>query len=464
AGFALAMGHQRQQSKEGGKREVVDGEHAETYRELVELFGTTDFVGYADYQTTARVLAVLPVGPPAAPERQSSEHIGLPHVEVFLDRTPFYAEGGGQVGDTGTIRTPTGLANVLDTTAPIPGLHRHLAVLLEGTISPGQEATAAIDIDRREAIRRNHTGTHLLHWALREVLGPHVKQAGSLVAPDRLRFDFSHYGPMTPEEVERVEDLANDRILADEQVVAIEVQRTEADRMGAIAFFGEKYGDVVRVVRAGGESTELCGGTHVGALGQIGPVKIISEGSIGANLRRIFATTGTGTLARFRQDEEVIGHAAELLGTRPEELTGAIERRLAELRSAQDELKALRQAALRDQARQLAASAAADGGAVVARRDGLDQKQLRELATIIRAEPGVQVVVLGGSPGRGKAALVAAVAKGSQLVASDLIAEAARIVGGGTGRNAELALAGGNDPSRLDDALASVRAKLGLES
>ncbi|HSS11179.1 MAG TPA: alanine--tRNA ligase, partial [Acidimicrobiales bacterium] len=336
AGFALAMGHQRQQSKEGGKREVVDGEHADTYRELVELFGTTDFVGYAEYQAEARVLAVLPVAPP---DPESSEHISLPHVEVFLDRTPFYAEGGGQVGDTGTIRTPTGLANVLDTTAPIPGLHRHLAVMLEGTISPGQEATAAIDIDRREAIRRNHTGTHLLHWALREVLGPHVKQAGSLVAPDRLRFDFSHYGPMTPKEVERVEDLANDRILADEPVAAIEVPRTEADRMGAIAFFGEKYGDVVRVVRAGRESTELCGGTHVAALGQIGPVKIISEGSIGANLRRIFATTGTGTLARFRQDEEVIRHAAELLRTRPDELTTAIERRLAELRSAQDELK-----------------------------------------------------------------------------------------------------------------------------
>jgi alanyl-tRNA synthetase len=290
-----------------------------------------------------------------------------------------------------------------------------------------------------------------------------VKQAGSLVAPDRLRFDFSHYGAMTSEEVQRVEDLANERILADEPVEAVALPRAEADRMGAIAFFGEKYGDVVRVIRAGNRSTELCGGTHVGALGQIGPLKITSEGSIGANLRRIFATTGTATLDRLRHDEQVIGRAAELLRAQPDELTAAIERRLADLRTAQDELRALRQAAVRDQARQLATAAAGDGGAVVARRDGMDQKQLQELASNVRAEPGVRVVVLGGSPAEGKAALVAAVAEGTDLVASDLIADAARIVGGG-GRNPDLAAAGGNDPSRLDEALASVRAKLGLES
>jgi alanyl-tRNA synthetase len=268
---------------------------------------------------------------------------------------------------------------------------------------------------------------------------------------------------MTPEEVQRVEDLANERILADDPVEAVAVPRAEADRMGAIAFFGEKYGDVVRVIRAGPRSTELCGGTHVAALGQIGPLKIVSEGSIGANLRRIFATTGTGTLDRLRHDEEVIGRAAELLKAQPEELTAAIERRLADLRSAQDELRVVRQAAIRDQARQLAVAAAADGGAIVARRDGMDQKQLQELATNVRAEPGVRVVVLGGSPAEGKAALVAAVAQGTDLVASELIADAARIVGGGGGRNADLAAAGGNDPGRLDEALTSVRAKLGLE-
>jgi alanyl-tRNA synthetase len=342
-------------------------------------------------------------------------------------------------------------------------LTRHTAVLLRGVITPGQEATAEIDGDRRAAIRRNHTGTHLLHAALREVLGTHVKQAGSLVAPDRLRFDFSHYGPLSAEEIVRVEDLVNQRVLSDEPVGATEMPKAEADRLGAIAFFGDKYGEVVRVIKAGGESTELCGGTHVSALGQIGPVRIVSEGSIGSNLRRLEATTGTATLARLRHDETVIEQAAHLLKATPEELLAALERRLGELRATQDELKSVRQAAMRDQARALSAAAAADGGAVVARRDGLDQRQLQELALTVRSFEGVRVVVLGGSPGPGKVALVAAVAKGSNLVASDLIAEASKVVGGGGGKNPEVAVAGGRDPSRLDDALALVRRQLGLE-
>ncbi len=330
-------------------------------------------------------------------------------------------------------------------------------------ITPGQDAEVFVDADRRAAIRRNHTGTHLLHAALREVLGSHVKQAGSLVAPDRLRFDFSHYGPMTGDEIARVEDLVNDRILADEPVVATEMPKAEADHLGAIAFFGDKYGEVVRVVRAGSRSTELCGGTHVAALGQIGPVRIVSEGSIGSNLRRLEATTGTATLARLRHDETVIGQAAQLLKASPEELVAAIERRLGELRASQDELKSLRQVGLRDLARNLAEAAADDGGAVVARHDGLDQRQLQEVALSVRSQSGVRAVVLGGSPGEGKVALVAAVAKDSGLVASDLIADAAKIVGGGGGKNPDVALAGGRDPSRLDEALQLVRQTLGLD-
>ena len=453
-GFADAMAKQRQQSTDSGKKGAGVVAHADVYRELVEQFGPTTFAGYTEEATAARVLAVLPIEAP--------EGAHLPHVEIFLDRTPMYAEGGGQVGDTGVIKTATGSANVGDTTYALPGLTRHTAVVVRGVITPGQEAEVAIDTDRRMAIRRNHTGTHLLHAALREVLGTHVKQAGSLVAPERLRFDFSHYGPMTAEEIARVEDIVNARVLADEAVEATEMAKTEADKLGAIAFFGDKYGDVVRVVRAGSRSTELCGGTHVAGLGQIGPVRIVSEGSIGSNLRRLEATTGTATLARLRHDEAVIGQAAQLLKANPEELVGAIERRLGELRATQDELKSVRQAGLREQARTLAAVAAADGGAVVARLDGLEQRQLQELAVGVRAEAGVRVVVLGGSPGEGKVSLVAAVAKGENLVASDLIAAAARMVGGGGGKNPELAMAGGRDPSRLDEALELVRRTLGL--
>jgi alanyl-tRNA synthetase len=384
-------------------------------------------------------------------------------VEIFLDRTPFYAEGGGQVGDAGVLETATGRAEVLDTTAALPGLHRHLAVVVRGTINQGQEVRATVEKDRRDAIRRNHTGTHLLHWALREVLGDHVKQAGSLVAPDRLRFDFSHYGPVTADQMREIEDLVNDRILDDEPVEATEMPKETAERLGAIAFFGDKYGEHVRVVRAGSRSMEFCGGTHVNALGMIGPVKVVSEGSIGSNLRRIEATTGTTTLDRMRRTEQELEQAAQLLRTTPEELTGTLERRLSELKSAHDELKALRQATLRQQAQELAAVAAANGGFVVARRDGLDQGQLRQLATDIRAEPEVRAVVLGGSPGPGKVSLVSAVAKGEDLVASDLIADAARIVGGGGGRQPDLAMAGGRDPDRLDEALSLVRQKLGHE-
>jgi alanyl-tRNA synthetase len=455
AGFEQAMERQRRQSKEGGKKEADLGRHAEAYRDLVDTFGLTEFLGYTEYAASARVLAVL-----KADEPEGSPHHNLPHVEIFLDRTPFYAEGGGQVGDTGWIKTASGFANVLDTTAAVPGLHRHLAVVLEGYIEPGQEASVGIDVDRREAIRRNHTGTHMLHWALREVLGEHVKQHGSLVAPDRLRFDFSHYEAMTPDEIRRVEDLANEHILGDEPVTAVEMPKSEADRLGAIAFFGEKYGEHVRVVRAGRESVELCGGTHVSALGQIGPVKIVSEGSIGANLRRIEATTGLLTVERLRRDEELLAEAASLLKASPEELTSAVERRLGELRAAQDELRSLRQQSLRAQAQELASAAASNGGVVVERRDGLDQKQLIELANNVKAQPDVRAVVLGGVPAAGRVALVAAVPKGSELVASDLIAGAARMVGGGGGRNPEVATAGGKDPSRLDEALAEVRRQL----
>jgi alanyl-tRNA synthetase len=453
-GFRAAMDRQVMQSKQAARKDDAAGRHPDAYRELVEQFGTTRFTGYTDNRATARVLAVMPADDPGATA-------GPAHLEIFLDRTPFYAEGGGQVGDTGLIVTATGRADVLDTTAALPGLHRHLAVV-HGTIDPGQEAEASIDVDRRDAIRRNHTATHLLHWALREVLGTHVKQAGSLVAPDRLRFDFSHYSPVSSEQLREIEDLVNDRILADEPVTATEMPRADADGLGAIAFFGDKYGDTVRVLRAGTRSVELCGGTHVDALGMIGPLQIVSEGSIGSNLRRIEATTGTVTLAHLRQVDDEVDQVAALLRTTPDEVVATLERRLGELRAAHDELKSLQRKALWDMAGQLAAEAVADGGVVVARRDGMDQGQLRELAAGVRAAPGVRAVVVGGSPAAGKVSLVAAVAAGSELVASDLIADAARLVGGGGGRSPDLAMAGGRQPERLEEALSLVRRKLGL--
>jgi alanyl-tRNA synthetase len=446
-GFALAMERQREQSREAGKGKSENGStNLASYREIVEQFGPTMFTGYAGLEGRARVLAVL-----------AGEEEGT--VEIFLDRTPFYAESGGQVGDTGTLWTATGLAQVVDTTAALPGLHRHVAVVGEGHIAAGQEAEAVVDAERRAAIRRNHTATHLLHWGLRQVLGTHVKQQGSLVAPDRLRFDFTHYAPVSRAELDRIEDLVNAQILADMAVVTEELPRAEAEAKGAIAFFGDKYGERVRVVHAGERSVELCGGTHVDRLGMIGPVEVVSESSIGSNLRRVEALTGTATLERLRANEARLAHAAGLLKASPEELTAAIERRLAELRDAQDQLRAARHAGAAGEAAALAAQA--QEGVVVARRDGLDGDQLRELAVATLARPGARVVVLGGSPEAGKVSLVAAVEKGFVLGAPELVSGAARLVGGGGGgRNPELAMAGGRDAARLDEALDAVRAKL----
>ncbi|MDA8047445.1 MAG: alanine--tRNA ligase [Actinomycetota bacterium] len=444
-GFEEAMRRQQHQSGQGAKKVAARGELADAYRRILEESGQTRFVGYSDPVATTVVTGVL--------EREDGV------TEIFLEATPFYAEGGGQVGDTGVIETDTGRARVVDTTYALPGLTRHSARLEAGGIRPGQSASAAIDTERRAAIGRNHTGTHLIHWALRHVLGDHVKQQGSLVAPERLRFDFTHYNPVTPEEIARIEDLVNAMVLADEDVQVTVMAKADADAAGAVAFFEDKYGDEVRVIRAGSESLELCGGTHVDRLGQIGPVEIVSEGSIGSNLRRIEATTGTATLQRLRQAERLIAETAALLRAHPDELTGAVERKLGDYREIELRLKKSEQAALAGRAQQLADEAS--GGAVVARVDGLGPDQLRELAAQVRQAGQLQTVVIGGTPDGEKASLVAVVGKGVTPTAPELIGPAARTVGGGGGgRNPEQAMAGGRDASRLDEALEQVRALL----
>jgi alanyl-tRNA synthetase len=445
-GFASEMAEQRRRAKDARKGAGADDDRLDAYRELVEQFGTTTFTGYAEERTDgARVLAVLGDGD---------------DVEVFLDRTPFYAESGGQIGDTGTVTTATGVVEVLDATFALPGLRRHVGRVREGTVQAGQEATAEIDGPRRAAIRRNHTGTHLLHWALREVLGEHVKQAGSLVAPDRLRFDFSHYAPVSGEEIERIEALVNAEVLANGPVTATEMAKADAEAQGAIAFFGDKYGDVVRVLRAGSGSLELCGGTHVRATGDIGTIKVVSEGSIGSNLRRIEAVTGDASVALLQRDERALATAARLLGTTPEAVVEGIEKRLDEIRSLEAELKALRARAAAGRASELAAGAV--DGVVVARVDGLAPNDLRELAIAVRQQPGIRAAVLGGVTDAGGVSLSAATTPDSGLQAGVLVKDAARAVGGGGGGKGDVATAGGKDPGALDDALAIARSAAGI--
>jgi len=438
--FDAAMTEQRERSRAAGRsRGVAAGDEVDLVRAVLAEHGTTEFTGRDELESTGSVLAVI-------------------GDSVVLDRTPFYAESGGQVGDTGVIAGPSGEVRVLDTTYALPGVHLHAIEVLDGTLEVGQSVTASVDTERRAAIRRNHTATHILHWALREVLGDHVKQQGSWVGADRLRFDFAHFEAITPADLVRIEDLANHEILSNAPVRHFETSMEEARALGAIAFFGEKYGEVVRVLEAGSRSTELCGGTHVSALGDIGPLKVVSEGSIGSNIRRIEAVTGFGPIERLREQGALVRAAADLVGVAPDDLVEGIDRRMAELKSLRDELKSLRKEFAGNQAGELVA--AARDGVLVAQVDCESRNDLRDLAVALRDRPGMRVVVLGSSPGGKGAALVAAVTPDSGLNASGLISEATRTIGGGGGKGDELAVAGGRDPERLPDALDQVRALL----
>ena len=435
-GFDTDMAEQRRRAKAGRKSNATDEDQTDIYRELSEQFGATEFVGYTDTTAESRVLSVYEV--------EQGE------IEIFLERTPFYAESGGQVGDTGTITTPTGVAEVLDTTFALPGLRRHRARLVSGTIAAGQNATAAIDVVRRDAIRRNHTGTHVLHHALRVVLGAHVKQAGSLVGPDRLRFDFSHYSAVTDEEIAQIEQIANTEVLNNVPARSYETTKDEATALGAIAFFGDKYGDIVRVLEAG-SSVELCGGTHVKATGDIGTIKIVGESSVGSNLRRIEAVTGYNSIALLQREDRMLADTARLVGVATNEVVDGVQRKLDEIKALNDEIKALRSKAAMGQAAELAGSAT--GGVLVSRVDGLAPGELRDLALAVRQQAGIEAVILGGLTPTGGVTLVAAITSAFGGQASDLIKDAAKAVGGGGGGKGDIATAGGKNPEGLDQAL-----------
>ncbi|MDA8396359.1 MAG: alanine--tRNA ligase [Actinomycetota bacterium] len=445
-GFHAAMAEQRARARADFKEKGVEAELIEAYRELAEQFGPTEFSGYEATEDTARVIGVFELA------GQAGVH------EVFLDRTPFYAEQGGQVGDTGTISGEQGVADILDTNYAVGALIRHRARFRSGSFTVGQLVKAEVDAPRRARIRRNHTATHLAHWALREVLGEHVKQQGSLVAPDRLRFDFFHWGQTSAEELRRVEELVNEAIFADQTVVTVETSKADAAGMGAIAFFGDKYGDKVRVVRAGENSLEFCGGTHVHSLGDIGLFVVVSEGSIGANTRRIEALTGQAALDHLFARSDQLGAVARELGVADGEVLGRIEVMRGKERELAESIRSLEAERVGSLARTLAASAA--DGAIVERVDGIGPAMLKDLASALKAMPGVEVVVLVSAVDPVRAALVAARGSRRQLDVSALVADAARLLGGGVGRSPEFAQSGGKNVGAIDEALALVRTGL----
>ncbi len=436
AGFDAAMAAQRERARAAAKTlHVADDAQ---YRELLERTGPSEFVGrdVARYSIETTVLAVL-----AGSNGQS---------EVFLDTTPFYAEGGGQVGDTGAIVTESGRLEVHDTQSVAGGLIAHRGVLA-GEIVAGQSAVATIDAERREATRRNHTATHLLHAGLRQVLGDHVRQQGSYVGPDRLRFDFSHGGGLAPEEADAIAESVNGDVIANDPVETIQTTKAEAETMGAIAFFGDKYGDRVRVVRAGRHSLEFCGGTHVERLGDIGQVQIVSEGSIGSNTRRLEAVSARGAFRRSREMERLLGAVAATLKTSSEDVVPALERVLERLREVETQYAALRQSQLARFADEL--DEASTGDALWARVDGVSQDQLRVVAADLQRR-GRRVVVLVGA-NEGKVAL--AVATDGSLDAAATVRALAGHVGGGGGGSDRVAVAGGRDPGGIDAVLVAAR-------
>jgi alanyl-tRNA synthetase len=432
AAFDVAMGEQRDRARAAAKTlNLADDAH---YRDLIERHGATEFVGrdVTRYSVETQVLALL----------AGENGVG----ELFLDSTPFYAESGGQVGDTGTIVTESGRFTVVDTQSVAGGLFAHRGTVT-GEIVPGQVAIATIDPERREATRRNHTATHLLHAGLRLVLGDHVRQQGSYVGPDRLRFDFSHGAGVTPEEAKEISTLVNTDVVANGDVETVQTTKADAETMGAIAFFGDKYGDRVRVVRAGTHSLEFCGGTHVHRLGDIGQIQIVSEASIGSNTRRIEAVSGLGAHRRSQEMESTLGSVATLLKTSGDDVVPALERLFERQREVDREVASLRQAQLSQFAKELHAQS--DAPILVARVDGYGGDQLRTLAQELQRRGRRAVVLVGTSDDK----VAIAVATDDTLDAVATVKKLAAFVGGGGGGSSRIALAGGRDSSGIDAVL-----------
>ena len=454
AAFEAAMEEQRIRARaawKGGE----DSATADVYRSLLDDIGPSEFLGYDEESSRGRVLAIMADGALVDRAEEGME------VEVFLDRTPFYAEAGGQVGDTGLVETETGRLVVRDTQAGVQGLNGHRASVAKGFIQVGQDVDARIDSPRREGIRKSHTGTHVLHWALRSVLGQHVQQAGSLVENGRLRFDFSHYGGLDEGEFAEVERVANERVTANARVRSFETSKEEAQALGALAFFGDKYGEVVRVVEIGDYSKEFCGGTHTPTAGQVGPLVVLGESSIGSNLRRIEALSGDRAYEYLAGVRRQLTETGRLLHVRPEEVTDKVGALLDRARRLEEELEAIGQKARTEVAAEIAAEAESINGISLAVADPgeMPPDQLRQLALQVRDRLTRGVVVLGCTRA-GKGALVGAASADlvSQGVsAAEVILPGARVLGGGGSRDPELAQAGGPHGDQLAAALDAVR-------
>jgi alanyl-tRNA synthetase len=464
AGFEQAKAEEQARARaswKGGSQKSA----SPAYRDLAKTY----FMGYKYLNTEGDVLAIVKDGQGVLAAKAGDE------VEIVLNQTSFYGDSGGQVGDTGWFTSADGNTTVAEITGcvlPVQGVRAHKA-LLKQDLAVGDVVRTVVDEERRNSIKRNHTGTHLLHAALRQVLGTHVKQAGSAVDPTRLRFDFSHFAQVADEELEEIESIVNREVLANARVETLEDVPIDVavNEYHAMALFGEKYGDKVRVVKlSDGFSTELCGGTHTSATGEIGLIKIVSEGSVSSGVRRLEAISGFGSLAAFRQDYAVAQIASQLApapaGSSPSEAFRA------KLASQEDELKRLRREL--EEARMKSAAGALDEALaravevkgirlVTLRADSLERGQLRTLVDNLKQKLGEGVVVLASAQPEGKVALIAGVTPGliKRIQAGKLVGAVAKLVGGSGGGKPEIAEAGGKDQAQIDAALHAAASLLG---
>jgi alanyl-tRNA synthetase len=464
-GFRRLMAQQRERAKRDAAEKKTGNADISVFADMLERSGAVTFTGYDEVSGEATILGLLAGGVPVPAAGAGTE------VDVVLDRTPFYAEGGGQLADAGTITVDGGEIEVRDVQSPLPGLIVHRGRVRSGEVRTGAPAFAHIDIERRRALSRSHTATHLVHRALRGALGESAAQAGSENSPGRLRFDFTAPGAVPLSVLRDTEAEVNEVLINDLAVRAFYTSQEEAREMGALALFGEKYGDHVRVVEVGDYSRELCGGTHVARSGQLGLVKVLGETSIGAGVRRVDALVGMDAFHYLARESALVSQLSEQFKTPAEQLPERISTVVSRLRDAERELQRMRAARLLESAGEIAAGAEdVSGIALIAHRvpDGTDPDDIRRLALDVRGRipPGrPAVVVVVGVPADKPVVVIAVneAARGLGLSAGALVRMAAQALGGNGGGKPDVAQGGGaqlSQPGLIDEAFAAVRAAL----
>ncbi|GDX89706.1 MAG: alanine--tRNA ligase [Nitrospiraceae bacterium] len=449
AGFDRAIEEQRNRARKTGGFEQETARPA--VAELAGRLGATKFIGYDRLESDSLVQAIL------KSDRRVKEAAEGDEVELVLDVTPFYAEGGGQVGDQGLLMGPDGQVEIKETTRPVPTIILHKGIVTKGRIRESEQLRLTVNATTRQDAQRNHTATHLLHAALRDLLGPHVKQYGSLVGPNRLRFDFAHFRPLSTRDIDEIETVVNNEVRRNEKVTTEVLSIQDAVAKGALAFFGDKYGEQVRVVTVESFSKELCGGTHCRQTGDIGLFRIESETGVASGVRRIEAQTGRGAFAQMKKLEADIRELSDLLKVGQSELVPKTRKALTQLKDKERELEELKLKMASGSAVEASARTIAGVAVHVQRTDGLDVNGMRALADQLRDKLKSGVVALGAA-NDGKVSLLVIVTKDliAKLKAGDLIKEMAVEVGGTGGGRPEMAQAGGKDPAGLDTALEKV--------